>query len=206
VFRIGRKPDPWALLSWTWAHDDGTFGNRYGDPAAKYRVLYAATKRFGCFVETLARFRIDPVLAAGLAEIAGDDDFYPIGKVPPEWFEKRAMGSALVHADCADIYLSQWIDRLRIKFLPHLTEFGLPDLDASVLHTSSPRKLTQLIPRIVYEERLSGIKYRSKFGYDIENWAFFEPITLESKVTEDLKVDDIDLSRALQLHHLVIGN
>ena len=70
MFRIGRKPDPWSLLSWTWAHDDGTFGNRYDDPKAKYRVLYAATERFGCFVETLARYRIDPLLAAGMAEIA----------------------------------------------------------------------------------------------------------------------------------------
>lgn len=37
---------------------------------SKYRVLYAATERFGCFVETLARYRIDPLLAAGMAEIA----------------------------------------------------------------------------------------------------------------------------------------
>jgi hypothetical protein len=206
VFRIGRKPDPWALLSWTWAHDDGTFGNRYDDPKAKYRVLYAATERFGCFVETLARYRIDPLLAAEMAEIAGDDDFYPIGKVPPEWFDNRVVGGALVHAECADIYRAEWIDRLRIKFLPHLAEFGISDLDASILHASSPRKLTQVISRIVYEDRLNGIKYRSKFGYDIENWAFFEPVTLLAKVTEDLKLDDVDLSRALQLHHLVVGD
>ena len=115
------------------------------------------------------------------------------------------MGSALAHADCADIYLSEWIDRLRVKFLPHLAEFGIRDLDTSTLHASSPRKLTQIISRIVYEERLNGIKYRSKFGYDIENWAFFEPVTLESKVIEDLKLDDLDLVRALQLHHLVVG-
>ncbi len=206
MFRIGRKPDPWALLSWTWAHDDGTFGNRYDDPKARYRVLYAATQRFGCFVETLARFRIDPLLAAEIVEIAGEDDFYPLGKVPPEWFDSRAMGEALVKAECADVNLSPWIDRLRIKLLPYLAEFGITDLDASVLHASYPRKVTQTISRIVYEEGLNGIKYRSKFGYDIENGAFFEPVSLEHKPAQDLKLDDPDLSLALQLHHLVVGD
>jgi len=44
VYRVARKPDPWALLDWRWVHDDGTFYNRYDDPKAKYRVLYASTQ------------------------------------------------------------------------------------------------------------------------------------------------------------------
>jgi hypothetical protein len=52
-----------------YAGPDGTFGNRYDDPEASYRVLYASSHRVGAFVETLARFR--PELEA-LAELEQD--------------------------------------------------------------------------------------------------------------------------------------
>jgi hypothetical protein len=42
---------------WASAEPDGTFGNRFDDPDATYRVLYASSQRLGCFVETLARFQ-----------------------------------------------------------------------------------------------------------------------------------------------------
>lgn len=194
------------MLNWIYAHDDGTFGNRYDDPQAKYRVLYAATERFGCYVETLARFRIDPLLAAGMAAIEGDDDFYPLGEVPSEWLTSRAMGTAHITAECADIYNSAWIDRLRIKFLPLLKTFGLSDLDASVLQTSTPRAITQKVSRFIYEEKLNGIKYPSKFGNDIENWAFFEPVSVHRESTDIIKPDDSDFIRAMALHHLKLGS
>ena len=193
-------------MNWIYAHDDGTFGNRYDDPQAKYRVLYAATERFGCYVETLARFRIDPLLAAGMAAIEGDDDFYPLGEVPSEWLTSRAMGTAHITAECADIYNSAWIDRLRIKFLPLLKTFGLSDLDASVLQTSTPRAITQKVSRFIYEEKLNGIKYPSKFGNDIENWAFFEPVSVHRESTDIIKPDDSDFIRAMALHHLKLGS
>lgn len=79
IYRLGRKPDPWAPPDWVWADLDGTFGNRYDDPQSTYRVLYASSQRLGCFLETLARFRVDPKLAAELAEIQGEDDFQPLG-------------------------------------------------------------------------------------------------------------------------------
>lgn len=55
IYRLGRKPDPWAPPDWASAGPDGTFGNRFDDPDATYRVLYASSQRLGCFVETLAR-------------------------------------------------------------------------------------------------------------------------------------------------------
>jgi len=72
--RLGRKPDPWAMPDWASAGPDGTFGNRFDDPDATYRVLYASSQRLGCFLETRARFRVDPKLLTELAEIAGEDD------------------------------------------------------------------------------------------------------------------------------------
>ena len=40
VFRLARKPDPWAWPEWAYSAADGTFGNRYDDPRGTYRVLY----------------------------------------------------------------------------------------------------------------------------------------------------------------------
>jgi hypothetical protein len=79
IFRIGRKPDPWQPPDWSRANPDNTFGNRFDDPQGHYRVLYASTQKLSCFLETLARFRPDPSLLAGLREIEGDDDFFPLG-------------------------------------------------------------------------------------------------------------------------------
>jgi hypothetical protein len=75
IYRLGRKPDPWAPPDWALAGPNGTFGNRFDDPDATYRVLYASSQRIGCFFETLARFRIDPTLLAELAQIEGSDDY-----------------------------------------------------------------------------------------------------------------------------------
>jgi hypothetical protein len=48
-------------------------------------VLYASSQRLGCYLETLARFRVDLTLYAELSEIEGEDDFTPLGHVPLAW-------------------------------------------------------------------------------------------------------------------------
>ena len=78
IYRLGRKPNPWSPPDWASTGPDGTFGNRFDDPDATYRVLYASSQRLGCFVETLARFRVDPTLLAELAQIEGADDYGPL--------------------------------------------------------------------------------------------------------------------------------
>ncbi|HEV3321974.1 MAG TPA: RES domain-containing protein [Solirubrobacteraceae bacterium] len=69
LYRLARAPDPWAWPDWAYAGLDGTFGNRWDDPLGSYRVLYASTRRVGTFIETLARFRPDLAVVAGLEEI-----------------------------------------------------------------------------------------------------------------------------------------
>ena len=140
IYRLGRKPDPWSAPDWASAGPDGTFGNRFDDPEGMYRVLYASSQRLGCFLETLARFRVDPKLLAELAEIEGEDDYCPLGEVPLEWVEKRIMGVATAGGEYADICSSEWISRLRIVLAGHLEKFGLDDLDASVLQHDGPAK------------------------------------------------------------------
>ena len=72
VYRLGRVPDAWEWPDWSYVNPDGTFGNRYDDPEAQYRVLYASTEREATFRESLARYRADPAIVA--AEISTADD------------------------------------------------------------------------------------------------------------------------------------
>src|SRR5258708_33726634 len=65
IFRVGRRPNPWQPPDWSLAGSDGTFGNRFDDPDGTYRVLYASSQRLGCYLETLARFRVDLTVVLG---------------------------------------------------------------------------------------------------------------------------------------------
>ena len=202
IYRLGRKPDPWAVPDWASSGPDGTFGNRFDDPEGIYRVLYASSQRLGCFLETLARFRVDPKLLAALADIEGENDYFPLGEVPLEWIEKRTMGVATAGGEYADVCSSEWISRLRVVLARHIQRFGVDDLDASVLQMTAPRALTQLVSRVVFSEGLAGIHYRSKYGHDVDNWALFEPFEISVRDSESICPDDQHLQHALRLHGL----
>ena len=202
IYRLGRSPAPWAAPDWAWAGRDGTFNNRFDDPLAYYRVLYASSQRLGCFLETLARFRLDLKLVAELGEIQGEDDHIPLGEVPVEWIENRMMGIASADGEYADICSSDWISRLRVLLVVDLLRFGIEDLDASILQKTAPRILTQSVSRIAFNDGLAGIRYLSRHGHDIENWALFEPFQINVKEHQTIRRDDPDLQRALQLHTL----
>ncbi len=122
-------------------------------------MLYASSQKLGCFLETLARFRLDPKLMAELGEIDRDDDHFPLGEVPVEWIRKRILGGATAAGEYADICSSEWISRLRRALAGHLERFGLDDIDASALQKTAPRILTQLVSRIVFYAGFSGIYY-----------------------------------------------
>lgn len=190
IFRIGRKPDPWQPLDWSFAQADGTFGNRFDDPLGYYRVLYASAQRLSCFIETLARFRPDLVLLSELAEIEGEDDFVPCAVLPPEWCEQRMIGVAQAHGDYAEIFASSWIAYLRIKLADECLRLGLKDLDVSVIQSASPRRITQFASRQVYECGCAGIFYLSRYGHDLENWAIFEPFPIRPTEIHSVSTDD----------------
>ena len=206
VFRIARKPDPWLLLDWAYALPDGTFGNRFDDPLNIFRVLYASSQRVSCFIETLARFRPSLELLQELKQIKGDDDFFPIGSVPEEWCSERLMGTAQIPAECADIYAAKWIAYLRRKLFDDCLLLGLKELDASVLQSAAPRRITQLASRKVFEAAFPGIYYRSRHGHNFENWAFFEPVSIRSSRFDSVSSDDQDLAEALNILGLRIGS
>jgi len=207
LYRLGREPHPWAPPDWAYAGEDGTFGNRFDDPRGTYRVLYASSSRLGCFLETLARFRVDVALAAALAEISGADDYVPLGVVPREWPRGRAMGMADAAGVFAAIGSSESLATLRGALASTIVELGLDDLDAAAIRSSVPRAFTQAVSRYVYDTaRFDGVSYRSRYGDEIENWAVFEPFTAIRPQAPTQSVDFCDafLIAALATHGLAV--
>lgn len=198
IYRVARHPDAWQLPDWSRAKD-GTFGNRFDDPESDYRVLYAASQEVSCYLETLARFRPDLELMEELREIEGDDDFLAVGEVPLEWCANRVIGTAAAEGNYADIYAAEWIALLRRKLVSECLRMGLRDLDASGLQNSSPRTLTQLVSRIVYDMGLAGVYYRSRYGHNQENWALFEPCRIHRTKSRRVTTDDEALAEAMKI-------
>ena len=199
LYRIGRWPDPWQPPDWAHAHSDGTFGNRFDDPQAYYRVIYASSQRLGCFLETLARFRPDLTLLAELAEIEGEDDFTPLATVPATWPRTRLIGTANADGQYADVYAPEWIAWLRRELASTAVALGLSEIDATTLQAGRPRQLTQQASLLVFRNGYDGIFYRSRYGHSIENWAMFEPFPLRNTAGAAIAVDDPDLHAALRI-------
>lgn len=212
LFRLGYKPNPWALPDWKYR----PFSGRYADPRDEYRILYAAGLRRTAFVEALQNlvtiFRPDPELVAALAEIEGPDDLPATSQLPRRILEQhlqiRQMGSGgfdVGHDMFAEICSSDWIMRLRHVVLPHLHGLGLKSFDLSSLLLSTPRRLTQLASRAVYESGIRIIHYPSKFGLELENWAFLDFVPITDQAVQDVQTDDPDLHLALHLHGFELG-
>lgn len=202
--RIGRWPDPWQPPDWAHAHSDGTFGNRFDDPQAYYRVIYTSSRRLGCFLETLARFRPDLTLLAEFAQIEGEDDFTPLGSVPASWLAERLIGTAQAEGHYADIYAPGWIALLRRELASTAVALGLSEIDAATLQAGRPRQLTQEASLVVFRHGLDGVFYRSRYGHSIENWAIFEPFPLRNASADGIVIHDPDLQSALRIHGLTM--
>jgi len=202
LYRVARTPDPWAPPDWAFAAD-GEPVNRYDDPERYYRVLYAGTSRYACFVETLACFRLNIQLYADLNAIEGEDDYLPLGSVPAAWSRTRCVGRANVGGIFADVLHSGWIAHLRVRLAGTCVRLGLSDLDAAALRMSAPRMFTQAVSRLIYDAaRYAGIRYVSKFGDDLENRAIFEPFELQPHEVTAIAQDDTELLQALELYKL----
>ena len=200
IFRVGRSPDCWTIPKST------SVGNgRFDDPRREYRVLYCASSPLGCFLETLAVFRRDLNLMAELSAIDGIDDYQPLGEVPIEWFENRALGSAHLNGRFVDVSRASSIGWVRRGLRELLLSSGFPDFDVSSLCQAKDRHLTQAISRLVFDSSFSGLCYISRFGADVENWASFEPSLLEDSQSESLSLVDPDLLEACRIHGLRIS-
>jgi hypothetical protein len=213
IYRIAWGTEPWGYPDWKRAGTDSssgahTFGNRFDDPNAEYRVLYAASQLVCCYVEVLARYRPDYALLEQLQAMDGVNDYQQIGVIPDEWFENRFIGTAEVQGNYADLYSPEWVAHLRSRLQPLCVGLGLHDFDISVLMQAEKRIVTQRASSIVYDlGAFAGIYYASRHGLGLENWALFEfKATIQPLVpVQRVAKNDPSLQQALKFLHLVVA-
>src|SRR5262245_18900018 len=58
-----------------------------------------------------------------------------------------------------------------------------------IVQSGSPRLITQLASRVVYEVGFAGIYYRSRYGHGFENWACFEPFRIRDTDSQAIAKD-----------------
>lgn len=213
LYRIGWGAEPWEYPDWKRAGADSssgahTFGNRFDDPDAEYRVLYASSQLVCCYVEVLARYRPDYTLLAELEAMEGDNDYQQIGIVPNEWFENRFIGTAEVEGNYAELYCPEWISHLRSRLQPLCIQLELEEFDVSVLVQATKRIVTQRASSIVNDlGAFAGIYYASRHGLGFENWALFEfkAIIKPLVSVQQVSKNDPGLQQALKILHLAVA-
>jgi hypothetical protein len=179
------------------------FGSRFDDPHGEYRVLYASSQREGAFAETLARFRVDVHVAGEQQAIEGDpeDAGYPEplagGVVPIEWIETRRLGTTRHAGGFVDLGHSDSLAHLRAALAEGVLHYGLDDLDAGDIRRRAPRRLTQEISRYLFEHgrdeqgvAVAGVRYLSRLGDELTDWAMFEPNEPSEATSEPIDPDD----------------
>ena len=188
IWRVGRGDNPLTLR----LPDEGTLasstnGNRFDSPEASYGVLYFASTLEGCFVETLARFRPSPEVAAIVRDEWQTLHFMEVGAVPWEWRQRRTSVKVGVSATARflDIEHLDTHQFLRNELALGLAALGQRDLDVSTVR-GPDRRVTRLISNWAYHARTpegeptyDGIRYLSRIGSDWELWAVFQGVPLE---------------------------
>jgi hypothetical protein len=217
VHRVARNFDVFTPPDWEWAKEDGTFGNRFDDPSAedgmseeeRFRIIYCSSRLVGAFGETIARFRKDVKLHAGLEIIEDADPLDPElegGVVPEDWRLERRKASTLLDNSLlfADFLSPKSLVVLRRELAPLLVRLGLEDFDLSSM-TGPQRRLTQGAARYVYELTtpsgqpiFTGIRYPSRLNINWELWAIFDDRMLhtQDETFGTIRKDDHDLQEA----------
>jgi hypothetical protein len=220
VWRVGFAPEPWAWTPWEYA-DGGRFTGRWDDPNGIWRTLYVGDTRLVCFLEVLAPFRPDPVLAAELDAVEEDPEDaaeHPTiapGRVPRSWCGPRRLGGGRLSGWFAVPGHVESLPTLRARFLQLAHSVGLPDVDAAAIRTAEPRAFTQAVAAWLHDldgpegEPVAGIQFESRHGDGLTLWAIFErspdervPQQLHDLMDSALDPDDLDLLEAMRLHRL----
>ena len=216
VHRIGYAPAPWDWTPWKHAQG-GRFDGRWDDPNGNWRALYVGDCALACYLEVLAPFRPDPVLAQQLDEIISDDeDHFPTtkpGELPYAWCEPRLSCSAMLSGYFALPGHHKTLPTLRKRFLQLAKRHGCKDLDAAAIRHAS-RELTQAISGWIYTRRgpggesVGGVEYLSRHGDPFTLWALYErdqehqsPWQVTNHATlRAISPEDPDLAQAMEIH------
>ena len=148
-------------------------------------------------------------MLAELERIEGDEESPPT--VPRTWLEGRLIGEAIAEGRFVDVGDSASLATLRAALAASAIRHGLDEIDAATIRLRAPRAFTQQVSRYVYEQgSFAGIRYRSRLGDDVLNWAVFESapdgeVPLVATTSAAIAADDPDLHAALKLLDLTLG-
>ena len=218
LYRVGRRPHVWEWRDWRTAFPDRTFHNRWDDPKGEYRVLYAASSRFGAYLEVLSWARPDLELLADCSCIEDNDPTaprtMPPGRLPPGWRNNLIIGKGVsdeVHDPLVVVGSSASLAAVRLVLAREALQFGLKDIDAEVIRCGD-RRFTQAVSRFIYEHAQSapnscaGISYLSRYGDDVWNCAIFEwdgkPFPVTHVWRRDIALEDSDFLAACGRLHI----
>ena len=145
-----------------------------------------------------------------------DGDPEPPARISRAWLTGRVIGQAMLRGRFVDIGDARSLATLRTEVAAEAIHWGLDDIDAATIRLAAPRAFTQHVSRFIYEQHPSdqgpfaGIRYQSRLGDDIANWAIFEPTPgtpspLRAATSRPIDQDDPDLHAALDLLSLRLG-
>jgi hypothetical protein len=205
LWRVARG-DPYAL------HDaaerlidpgqaDPNIGNRFDSALGDYDVRYFSTILDGCYGETLALLRPDPVVLA--ATKGDDDDLMPLGEIAADWRRRRTAVRVTLPEGrpFLDVEAASTRERLRNELAWLLPRIGLDDIDVSAIR-SQDRRLTRWVSQWAWQSHVepeqptyAGVRFLSRLDDDWECWAVFADVRLEERERKAILVGDEALQR-----------
>jgi hypothetical protein len=201
LHRIGRRPDPLAWPPW-----EAVGGGRFDDPEGRFRVLYAARRRLGAFVESLAPLRPSLALLARLRAVVGTAEPVTRPRIPADWYARRAVVRLRLAPG------QRWLDlrapatreALRRELAGELLRLGLADLDVGGV-VGPARALTQAVAGWAHGQGYAGLAYASRIDQALTCWAVFEGARFEAVGSpEPIASDDPDLRAVARLFGLAV--
>lgn len=215
VFRVARGLDPFEPPDWRYVggnrFDDPRCGEEGVDTSGCFRVIYAATQRAGAYGETIARYRIDLELLAGLEGIEDDEPLdaqLQPGLVPADYRMQRRLGKTRLNPALrfVDIHAPEAVQALRPILAKAADNLGLRDVDFSTV-MGPHREITRQAALYIHEQRdaddqplYAGIRYLSRLNPAWELWALFaDRLVHTADVPEAIYPDDQGFVEAARL-------
>ena len=201
LWRVARGPDPLALppASPPQIMFNPRSGNRFDSPMRDYSVTYAGTELECCYVETLARFRVDAELP--VAEIASDWaelHHMNLGSIAKDWHVRRLKAHITLPTDAllVDADHVNSVKAIRSHYRDLLDEVGIADLDRGDV-LGKNRLITRWISQAVNDFKddegipaFQGIRYTSRIDRDLEAWAIFDRCDVTLKSSSPVSIND----------------
>ena len=217
LFRVGRKPDPWAWTDLKYAGQ-----GRWDDPERRYAVLYASGDAFGAYLESLSQFQpdLESRCSAGEdQEERGRSETHDrpragSGELAQPAAARRGRarrGERAVRSRRQGRHSRGSTSRTCFR----ARELEIESIDAGVIrldYSAKFRAFTQAVSRFIYEqpEAYAGIFYLGQHGDEVENYAIFRrgadqgadrgadrPVT--GRRQSEIALEDEDFVRACRL-------